>query len=98
MEKLCSHCLQRCLQGSLPKSTLHQLKLHMKFFSTSTSVRLNRESMKAWQIHQYGGNENLMLSSLVRIPKVQDPTDILVQVHAASINPIDCEMRGNEFD
>jgi NADPH:quinone reductase-like Zn-dependent oxidoreductase len=44
--------------------------------------------MKAWQIHQYGGNENLMLSSLVRIPKVQDPTDILVQVHAASINPI----------
>ena len=54
--------------------------------------------MKAWQIHQYGGNENLILSNLVRIPKVQDPTDILVQVHAASINPIDCEMRGNEFD
>lgn len=50
--------------------------------------------MKAWQIHQYGGNENLILSNLVRIPKVQDPTDILVQVHAASINPIDCEMRG----
>lgn len=49
--------------------------------------------MKAWQIHQYGGNEELSLSATARIPSIQSPKDILVEVHAASVNPIDVNMR-----
>ncbi|KAK3098765.1 hypothetical protein FSP39_022868 [Pinctada imbricata] len=50
--------------------------------------------MKAWQIHQYGSNEELTFSNTVRVPRVRNPKDILVKVHAASVNPIDIRMRG----
>ena len=50
--------------------------------------------MSAWQIHQYGGPEQLKLYNTVEIPTVQRPWDVLVKVHAASINPIDGMMLG----
>ena len=40
------------------------------------------------------GNEELSLSTSARIPNIQSPKDILVEVHAASVNPIDVMMRG----
>ena len=40
------------------------------------------------------GNEELSLSTSTRIPNIQSPKDILVEVHAASVNPIDVMMRG----
>lgn len=49
--------------------------------------------MKAWQIFQYGGNEELTLSNTAKIPEIWNPNDILVEVHAASVNPIDVNMR-----
>ncbi|KAJ9583202.1 hypothetical protein L9F63_022449 [Diploptera punctata] len=48
--------------------------------------------MNAWQIHSYGGLEELQLSKTARIPHVQDPNDIIVRVSASSINPIDMAM------
>ncbi|ESO92256.1 hypothetical protein LOTGIDRAFT_162911 [Lottia gigantea] len=50
--------------------------------------------MSAWQIHGYGENEKLTLSTSSRIPAIKHPKDILVEVHAASVNPIDIRMRG----
>ena len=50
--------------------------------------------MSAWQIHQYGGIEELTLSHSVRVPALKNPWDVLVEVHAASINPIDVLLIG----
>ncbi|GJQ86437.1 hypothetical protein Trydic_g10344 [Trypoxylus dichotomus] len=44
--------------------------------------------MQAWQIHSYGDLSELQLTP-ARIPIIQNPNDVLVQVEAASINPVD---------
>lgn len=49
------------------------------------------DKMQAWQIHSYGGPEELKLSN-IRIPVIARPTDILVKVEASSVNPIDLAM------
>ncbi|XP_076646747.1 NAD(P)H oxidoreductase RTN4IP1, mitochondrial [Halictus rubicundus] len=49
------------------------------------------DKMQAWQIHSYGGLEELKLSN-VRIPIIARPTDVLVKVEASSVNPIDIAM------
>lgn len=47
--------------------------------------------MKAWQIASYGGIEQLQLAN-VRLPTISKPTEVLVKVDAASVNPIDIAM------
>uniref|UniRef100_A0A6P7GWY5 Reticulon-4-interacting protein 1, mitochondrial n=1 Tax=Diabrotica virgifera virgifera TaxID=50390 RepID=A0A6P7GWY5_DIAVI len=49
--------------------------------------------MKAWLIHEYGGIQNAQLGE-TRLPIIRSPTDVLVQVHSASVNPIDVLMMG----
>ncbi|XP_054263827.1 reticulon-4-interacting protein 1 homolog, mitochondrial-like [Macrosteles quadrilineatus] len=51
--------------------------------------------MAAWEIHSYGGLEELQLSRSVRIPALMSPNDVLVKVSAASVNPIDVAMMGS---
>ncbi|KAG8281610.1 Reticulon-4-interacting protein 1, mitochondrial [Homalodisca vitripennis] len=51
--------------------------------------------MAAWQIHSYGGLEELQLSKSVRKPSLMNPNDVLVQVSATSVNPIDIAMMGS---
>ncbi|XP_046585520.1 LOW QUALITY PROTEIN: reticulon-4-interacting protein 1 homolog, mitochondrial-like [Haliotis rubra] len=53
-----------------------------------------RSSMSAWQIHQYGGNEEFTLSRTAKVPTIHSPEELLIEVHAASVNPIDVHMRG----
>lgn len=48
----------------------------------------NDEKMQAWQIHSYGGLDDLKLSD-VRIPIIKRPNDVLIKVQATSVNPID---------
>ena len=48
--------------------------------------------MCAWQVHSYGGTEELQLSCSVRDPVISKPDDVLVNVAAASVNPIDVAM------
>lgn len=50
--------------------------------------------MAAWQIHSYGGLEELQLSRSTRIPTIMNPNDVLIKVRASSINPIDLAMMG----
>ncbi|XP_034943991.1 reticulon-4-interacting protein 1, mitochondrial [Chelonus insularis] len=47
--------------------------------------------MLAWQIHDYGNLSQLKQSS-VRIPVLKKPTEVLIKVKAASVNPIDIAM------
>lgn len=48
--------------------------------------------MRAARIHAYGGPEELRVEEA---PQPEPgPRDVLVEVHAASVNPIDCKMRG----
>ena len=46
------------------------------------------EKMQAWQIHSYGSFDELKLSR-AKIPVISQPSDILIKVDAASVNPID---------
>ncbi|KAE8747807.1 hypothetical protein FOCC_FOCC005420 [Frankliniella occidentalis] len=65
-------------------------------FSTSTSQDVDMSpkegKMCAWQVHSYGGTEELQLSCSVRQPVVTKPDDVLVNVAASSVNPIDVAM------
>jgi len=36
----------------------------------------------------------MVMSTEARIPEIRKPKEILVEVHAASVNPIDVRMRG----
>ncbi|MCA8924191.1 MAG: NADP-dependent oxidoreductase [Planctomycetes bacterium] len=48
--------------------------------------------MKAARIHAYGGPDELRVEEAPR-PR-PGPRDLLVEVHASSVNPIDCKLRG----
>ena len=50
--------------------------------------------MSAWQIHGFGGTDQLKLSHSVKVPPLLGPKDVLVEVHAASVNPVDLQMLG----
>lgn len=39
----------------------------------------------------------MVLSSEAKIPEIKKPKEILVEIHAASVNPIDVLMRGNGY-
>ena len=47
--------------------------------------------MKAWQIQDVGGVENMKLEN-IRVPPIFRATDVLVNVSAASVNPLDIAM------
>ena len=51
-----------------------------------------RTTMKSWEINSYGGLETLQLNETAKIPSIRNPTEILVRVKAASVNPLDVEM------
>ncbi|CAH0729420.1 unnamed protein product, partial [Brenthis ino] len=48
--------------------------------------------MQAWRVHAYGAGE-LRLES-ARVPALRAPDDVLVRVHATSLNPLDVAMIG----
>lgn len=52
--------------------------------------------MTAWTIHSYGDIEELQFEE-TRIPIIRHPQDVLVEVKAASLNPIDSFMLGKSI-
>lgn len=68
-----------------------------KDFSSDT-VRVGTDDptdkMRGWQIHEYGGVELLRCSDNIKIPFVTLPNEVCVEVHTASVNPIDVAMMG----
>lgn len=57
----------------------------------SANLKEKPDKMQAWQIHSYNGLEDLKLSN-IRVPIIRHPTDVLVKIEAASVNPIDVAM------
>lgn len=58
----------------------------------SSSSRL-RSSMPAWVIDEYGNNGVLRFTEDATAPSVNSASEVLIQVHAASLNPLDISMR-----
>jgi len=52
----------------------------------------SHQTMKAWQIHEYSGSSGLDLACEKLIPSISSPRDVLVKIHASSVNPIDVQM------
>ncbi|TKS75559.1 Reticulon-4-interacting protein 1, mitochondrial NOGO-interacting mitochondrial protein [Collichthys lucidus] len=50
--------------------------------------------MSAWVIDQYGTNGVLKYTEEISIPTVSSPQEVMIEVHAASLNPLDVSMRG----
>lgn len=50
------------------------------------------KTMRAWQAYKYGSPEDLQLNLSTVIPVITRPTDVLIEVHASSLNPIDVMM------
>ncbi|XP_019647767.1 PREDICTED: reticulon-4-interacting protein 1 homolog, mitochondrial-like [Branchiostoma belcheri] len=49
--------------------------------------------MKAWQLREYGSNKNFRFTDNAPMPPIMYPNQIIVQVCAASVNPLDVMMR-----
>ncbi|XP_077486895.1 NAD(P)H oxidoreductase RTN4IP1, mitochondrial-like [Amblyomma americanum] len=47
--------------------------------------------MRAWQAHSFGGIESVLLEE-TRVPQLTSSSDVLVKIHAASVNPLDIAM------
>src|SRR5262249_38253253 len=54
-------------------------------------------NMRAILCEQYGGPEGLQIADDLPMPKV-GPNGVLVQVHAASVNPVDWKLRRGLLD
>ncbi|XP_077366222.1 NAD(P)H oxidoreductase RTN4IP1, mitochondrial-like isoform X2 [Festucalex cinctus] len=50
--------------------------------------------MSAWVIDQFGTNEVLRYSEDIPVPTITSSSQVMIQVHAASLNPLDVSMRG----
>ncbi|XP_035825343.1 reticulon-4-interacting protein 1 homolog, mitochondrial isoform X2 [Aplysia californica] len=60
----------------------------VKYYSSYSGAT----KMSAWQIHQYGRTEELSFVKATKAATIKSPNEILVKVHAASVNPIDVRM------
>lgn len=49
--------------------------------------------MPAWVIDRYGKNEVLRFNQNMMLPIIHYPNEVIIKVHAASVNPIDVNMR-----
>ncbi|KAM3861064.1 reticulon-4-interacting protein 1 homolog, mitochondrial-like [Diretmus argenteus] len=58
-----------------------------------SSSRLH-SGMPAWVIDQYGTNGVLRFTDELTVPVVKVDSEVMIQVHAASLNPLDISMRG----
>ncbi|CAN9507863.1 unnamed protein product [Ophioblennius macclurei] len=59
-----------------------------------SSPSRQQSCMSAWTIEQYGSNGVLKYTEDVSMPTINSPSDILIKVNAASLNPLDVSMRG----
>lgn len=76
---------------NIRKKTTKMLKFGVRFASNYRAAH----KMRAWQIHSYGDINELQFSSGARVPMIRSPEEVLVEVKAVSLNPIDKMMIGN---
>uniref|UniRef100_A0A6Q2XI91 NAD(P)H oxidoreductase RTN4IP1, mitochondrial n=2 Tax=Esox lucius TaxID=8010 RepID=A0A6Q2XI91_ESOLU len=66
-------------------------KSQKRQFNTSSS---HMTIMPAWVIDRYGSNSVLRYTKNAAFPIINYPNEVIIQVHAAGLNPIDVSMRG----
>ena len=66
--------------------------IYLQWFNCSST---DAKAISAWQIYKYGTTSELTLSTTRQLPVIDRPSDVLVKVHAASVNPIDILIMGN---
>ena len=94
--------MARCMTKFLSRAKFKAKLGNERSITTETvippqSVEDNK-LMSAWQLHDYdGGVSGMALSQTVRVPPISCPFDVLVEVKAASVNPIDVMMAGNLY-
>lgn len=54
-----------------------------------------KDGMSGWEIRKYGGIDALHFNDSIELPKIKSKTDVLVEVIATSINPLDQLMTGS---
>ncbi|XP_055932587.1 reticulon-4-interacting protein 1, mitochondrial-like isoform X2 [Argiope bruennichi] len=60
-----------------------------------SAQKCGMKTMQAWQAFEYGSPEKLQLNTMAEIPVIKSSIDVLVKVHAASVNPLDvCMLEG----
>jgi len=74
------------------KGTIEPISKRKGTSSEKDSESAKSHAMKAVRIHKYGGPEVLQYEEAPR-PKVAAPTDVLIRVHAAGVNPTDWKVR-----
>ncbi|NXX97604.1 RT4I1 protein, partial [Centropus bengalensis] len=52
-----------------------------------------RSAMPSWVIDRYGSGEALRFTRDMGFPAIRFPNEVIIRVHAASLNPIDLSMR-----
>lgn len=57
--------------------------------SDDGSDAANAKVMSGWEMHEYGGIDALTFSQNILLPQIKSPTDVLVEVIATSVNPLD---------
>lgn len=45
--------------------------------------------MSGWEIRDYGGIDALQFNESIKLPTIKSRTDVLIEVYAVSINPLD---------
>lgn len=62
--------------------------------SIDPNGRYENGKMSGWQIHEYGGVNSLRFSDSIEIPAIRSKYDVVVEVYATSVNPLDQVMTG----
>lgn len=60
----------------------------------STSPSRPQSVMQAWVIDKYGDNSVLRFTRNAAFPVIHYPNEVTIRVHAAGLNPLDVNMRG----
>ncbi|XP_039207039.1 reticulon-4-interacting protein 1, mitochondrial isoform X2 [Crotalus tigris] len=86
--KVCSKLLD-CLSLAGLRKSLSLQPLSRKFHVSCQRC----STMPSWVIDRYGKNDVLRLTSNMTFPAIRLPNEVIIKVHAASLNPIDVNMR-----
>ncbi len=83
---------QSSASGTHHEPTTNSYKAKSGETAAGSGSGREEDTMKSWQMHSYGGPAELQLSTRERIPTLNGPDEVLVKIHAASVNPIDLAM------
>ena len=81
----------------MPMAILLSRKPHLRWHAKRSYSSNIPALMSSWQIEQYGNIGELQLTSTKKLPTIRLPDEVLIEVHAASVNPIDTLMMGMSF-